>query len=308
MRHRSDDTRDLPLEAIDQYLSLVRHVEPLTAEAEGHLLHALRTNQRPDGRHLRQPLHPEGLLTAEARDRLVVSYQPLVIGIAKRFGPSCTFLSLLDLVQEGNLGLLQALDRYDIETTQASFGTWATWWITGSIRLAIWRAEGALRLPRRKVRGLQQLQRLTLNFLSTQGRPPSLYEAAEALALRPAEVSALLQLQVQQQVVSIDTWRDADGDGIHERELVTSAHPGSERADVLRAWVCAAVEELPEPARQVMELRYGFADGAARTQQEVEDQLRMTRAQVDAIDRQIRRRLRIRLTGSAQGTRAAVAA
>jgi RNA polymerase sigma factor (sigma-70 family) len=237
-----------------------------------------------------------------------VSYQPLVIGIAKRFAPTCTFLSLLDLAQEGNLGLLQALDRYDVEAAQASFGTWATWWITGNIRLAIWRAEGALRLPRRKMRALHQLQRLTVDFLGSQGRPPSLHEVAEALALRPAEVSTLLQLQEQQQVVSLHTSFDSEGEGPHVNEAMGATQGRSERAEAMQLLVRTAVEELPEPARQVMKLRYGFADGVARTQQEVADQLRMTRAQVDAIDRQVRRRLRIRLTGSAQGTRTAVAA
>src|SRR5262249_16917773 len=107
---------DLPLDAHSQYLRDVHRVSPLRDGEETHLLRAI---QAGDG---------------AARNRLVVALQPWVMALARRYAAGSTTLSLLDYVQEGNVGLLEALARHDGRADQTPFRTWAYWWVRGAMR------------------------------------------------------------------------------------------------------------------------------------------------------------------------------
>ena len=125
--------QDVTLSAIEQYLRGVKLAAPLLEEEEAQLLHSIELGQ-----------------VEQMRDRLIEGYQPLLIGLARRYVRHCREMELLDLVQEGNVGLLQALEEFDGHAGSGSFRTWAFSWVRGLMLLALWQYEGAIRLPLEK--------------------------------------------------------------------------------------------------------------------------------------------------------------
>src|SRR5437588_5762860 len=121
--------QDVPLSAIEQYLRGVKSAAPLLEEEEAQLLLRIelgkveQAKSFPDASALRA--------SEQARDRLIEGYQPLLIGLARRYVRHCREMELLDLVQEGNVGLLHALEKFDGRAGSGSFSTWAFYWVCG---------------------------------------------------------------------------------------------------------------------------------------------------------------------------------
>jgi DNA-directed RNA polymerase sigma subunit (sigma70/sigma32) len=119
------------LAALDQYLQEVKWISPLTSEEETSLLSCLE----------------RGIDVQQARDRLTQGYQPLMIGLAKRFVRHCRDMDFLDLIQEGNAAFLQGLEKYDVRKQGSSFGTFIFSWVRVAMLTALWRYQGSIRLP-----------------------------------------------------------------------------------------------------------------------------------------------------------------
>ena len=196
----SSHVQDVPLSAIEQYLRGVKLAAPLLDEEEAQLLRCVEQAKRcPDACVLR---------TAEqARARLVESYQPLLISLARRYVRHCREMELLDLVQEGNLGLLQALEKFDSSAGSGSFRTWAFSWVRGLMLLALWQYEGTIRLPLEKARAVRQMGMANTRLLAGLGREPTIEEIAVGMAISEKDVRGLVVLQ-EQAVVSIHTFPD----------------------------------------------------------------------------------------------------
>jgi RNA polymerase sigma factor (sigma-70 family) len=283
----SRQEQDIPLGAHEQYLCGVRWTEPLVDEEEAELLHCIeqgrveQEKQTPDASILR---------TADrARTRLIEGYQALLVGLAKRYVRHCRTMELLDLVQEGNLGLLAAVEKYDRRLGVGSFRTWAFSWVRGMMLIALWQYEGAIRLPQERARAVRRLTMVHAQLCTVLGREPTLEETAEEMGVRENVVRELMVLR-EQHVVSLYAFTDDDGDYSMEETIVdpTSTDVEEDICDLL----ADALVMLPERERLVINLRYGFEDGQSRTQKEVAYLLGVSAARVAALDRQAQRRLR----------------
>ena len=278
----------LPLGALEQYLREANAIPQLLDEEETHLLLHFELGQVeqakdcPDTRVL--------ALARSARDRLVEGYQSLVIGLAKRYARLCCELELLDLVQEGNLGLLQALDTYDRRVELASFRTWAFSWVRGVIFAALWRYEGAIRFPLTRVRMMRRMKAVSEQLLYTLGREPTIEEIANAMGVAARDVRELMVL-ADQKVVSLHAFSRDDDAGSLEAILADSTDVSLSSEDIAPA-LEKAMTVLSERERTVVNLRYGFEDGQARTHREVAALLDVNLSTVAALDRRAQTRLR----------------
>ncbi len=260
------------LTALDQYSREVKRSSPLTNEEEVKLLRCINDNV-------------DGQL---ALDRLVEGYQPLMIGLARRFVRHCQHMELLDLVQEGSIGLLQAIQKYEIGKSNASFRTFAFAWARGSMLTAFWQNEDAIRLPLNKVKAIRQMVVVNSRLLSLLGREPTIAETAQEMQMKERDVLELVVLQ-EQQVVSLHSFPSDDELSLED---VLAAPSVSAFNDSRFSSVDDALASLPERERVVIHLRYGFHDGHAYTQKEVAGLLGIACSTVASLDRRAHMRLR----------------
>jgi len=261
------------LTALDQYSREVKRSSPLTNEEEVKLLRCI--NDNVDGQR--------------ALDRLVEGYQPLMIGLARRFVRHCQHMELLDLVQEGSIGLLQAIQKYEIGKSNASFRTFAFAWARGAMLTAFWQNEDAIRLPLNKVKAIRQMMVVNSQLLSLLGREPTIAETAQEMQMKERDVLELVVLQ-EQQVVSLHSF-PSDDDEL-SLEDVLAAPSVSAFNDSRFSSVDDALASLPERERVVVHLRYGFHDGRPYTQKEVAGLLGIACSTVASLDRRAHMRLR----------------
>jgi len=265
--------QSIPLTAHELYMREVRQTPQLTSDEEAQLLSCLAfdTDVQP------------------ARDRLVAGYQPLGIGLAKRFVRPCQGVELMDLVQDGNEALLHALEKFDVHRGESSFRTFVFIWIRTTMLAAVWQYQGAIRLPMHKVRAIRQMGIVNTRLLSELGREPTLAETAQAMDMLERDVRELVVLQ-EQQIVSLHMRLDDDGDTRLEDVIEDTA--ASPFADDGFVSVEDVLDCLNERERTVIQLRYGFVDGRAYTQKEAADALGVALSTVQMIDRRARMRLR----------------
>jgi len=261
------------LSALDQYAREVKHASPLLDEEEVQLLQ--RINNNVDGQ--------------QALDRLVEGYQPLMISLARRFARHCQHMELLDLVQEGCIGLLQAVQKYDSSKSNASFRTFAFTWARGSMLTAFWQNEDAIRLPLNKVKAIRQMVAANSRLLSFLDREPTIAETAQEMQMKECDVLELMVLQ-EQQVVSLHSF-PSDDDDLSLEDILAAPSPAHFN-DSRFASVDDALASLPERERVVIHLRYGFHDGRPYTQKEVAGLLGVACSTVAALDRRAHMRLR----------------
>lgn len=284
----TSQVRDVPLSAIEQYLRGVKLAAPLLEEEEAQLLQCSELGQVEQAKRCPDA----GVLRAseQARDRLIEGYQPLLIGLARRYIPHCREMELLDLVQEGNVGLLQALEKFDGCVGSGSFRTWAFSWVRGLMLLALWQYEGAIRLPLEKARAVRQMGMANARLLAVLGREPTIEETAVEMNVSEKDVRDLVVLQ-EQAVVSIHAFPDGDEDCKLE-DTIVDPRTSDDADEDLRDLLAEALVMLPDRERIVVNLRYGFEDGQARTQREVAYLLGVSTSRVAELDRRAQRRLR----------------
>jgi RNA polymerase primary sigma factor len=244
--------------------------------------------------------------------RLVAGYQPLITMLARRYERRCHLLTLLDLVQEGSVGLLEALRRYALpdssedEEIGARFRAWAVPWIRGAMLAVIRRSEGAIRLPARTLHAIARMGAARSELLAILGYEPTQQELADSLDVPVARVRELLALATLREPASLDGVTAKDGaDGFVGASAIEDRE--EEGYSGLQRRVLEFVAALPDRARQMMALRYGFGRGASHTQQEVSELFGVARSTVEAIDRGVRLRLREALLRVPTPVRAAAA-
>jgi RNA polymerase primary sigma factor len=270
---RESQSQNGSLSAHELYFREVRQTPQLTSDEEARLLSCLAS-----GKNVQQSL-----------DRLVAGYQPLVIGLAKRFVRHCRGVDLMDLIQDGNEAFLHALDKYDVRRGESSLRTFVFTWIRTTMLAAVWQYQGAMRVPMHKLRAIRQMGTVNTRLLSERGREPTLAETAEVMDLSEREVRELVVLQ-EQQIVSLHMTLDDDGDT--RLEDVIEDATVSPFADDGFVSVEDVLEHLTERERTVIQLRYGFVDGRAYTQKEAANALGVALSTVQMIDRRARMRLR----------------
>jgi len=224
----------------------------------------------------------------EARKQLVESNLRLVVRIAKGF--LTPEVSILDLIQEGNLGLMRAAAKYDYRK-QVRFSTYASWWIKQSIVRSLSNKKRVIRLPHRQEEKLRKINKVYNSLSQVLMREPSLQEIAEEIGLGEEEVASIINSSGS--VASLDSSLSADSGSLHDMVEDFSFDPGRElmkkmqREDTLRF-----LDSLQEKEKQILLYRFSFVSGKRQTLKKIGDELGISPETVRQIEIRALKKLR----------------
>ncbi len=283
-RFLKDEDDDIDLDAIDllegigtedpvrMYLKEIGTVPLLTAEEEMEL--AMRKAEGDEA----------------AKDRLIEANLRLVVSIAKRY--TGRGMSFLDLVQEGNLGLIKGVEKFDY-TKGYKLSTYATWWIRQSVTRALADQARTIRVPVHMVETINKMSKMQRKLTLELGYEPSVSELSEALDMSEDKVMEIMQIAREPASLETPIGEEDDsnlGDFVADNNVVTPE--GNVESVMLREHIDALLGDLKERERQVIVLRFGLEDGHPRTLEEVGKEFNVTRERIRQIEAKALRKLR----------------
>ena len=302
---RGDADRGGGADPVRMYLKEIGKVPLLTGEQEVSLARRIEAGQTADEKIAallveygdepipRDLLRPEQRVVRDglkAKRDLINANLRLVVSIAKRYRNRG--MAFLDLIQEGNLGLMRAVDKFDY-TKGFKFSTYATWWIRQAITRAIADQARTIRIPVHMVETINKVSRVKRQMLQELGREPTAEELAERVEMSPARVREIER--ISQDTMSIDQPMGDEedfslGDVIEDQSAIMPADAAA-RA-LLNEAIRDALDDLSERERQVVHLRFGLDDGQVRTLEEVGKEFGVTRERIRQIESKVLAKLR----------------
>ena len=262
-----DDSR-----LVRQYLEEISRIPLLTAEEEAEILRKVAEGDE------------------RARRGLILANLRLVVSIAKRYVRSG--VPLLDLIEEGNIGLMKALEKYEA-ARKCRFSTYAVWWIRQAIHRAVMHQSSLVRLPMHKAERLNKCRRVYEELQSELGRKPRLDEVLKALPFNDKENREALEMFLSPTTLE---YLMADDDDLDVRPFIADHSYRPDMRMQLRSRnenIIRLLSSLSEREKQVLYLRFGFSDGTLHTLEEVGRRLSLSRERVRQIQSQALAALRL---------------
>ena len=225
----------------------------------------------------------------EAKKRLAESNLRLVVSIAKRY--TGRGMKFLDLIQEGNLGLMKAVDKFDYRMGY-KFSTYATWWIRQAITRSIADQARTIRIPVHMVETINKLDRTSKYLLQVLGREATPEEIAEEMGLEVEKVRELMQLNQDTVSLEMPIGEEEDGYLVQVISDEIADTEGEATNSVLKDEIQDVLKTLTDRERKVLNLRFGLEDGIVRTLEEVGKEFHVTRERIRQIEAKAMRKLR----------------
>ena len=288
---------------VRMYLQEIGRVNLLTAQQEVELAMAVEASVKAkdklaaiDESGEEVPLEDSIILKRARRQgeaaekRLVEANLRLVVSIAKKYVGRG--MPLLDLVQEGNLGLMRAVEKFDYRKG-FKFSTYATWWIRQAVTRSLADQARTIRVPVHMVETINKLAQVQRQMLQELGREPTIEEIGKELEVEPKKVSELRR--IAQDPVSLETPLGEEddstlGDFVEDSEAVVPVEAAAFK--LLQEYVALALEDLNDRERQVILMRFGLEDGRVRTLEEVGAHFSVTRERIRQLETKALAKLR----------------
>jgi RNA polymerase primary sigma factor len=275
----------VPLLTGEQEVALAKRIEANYLAREQ--IETYGENLAPDTRYALEEAILDG---EEAQEHLIRANARLVVSIAKKYvGRGVPFL---DLIQEGNIGLIRAVRKFEYQRGH-KFSTYATWWIRQAVSRAVADQGRTIRVPVHMGDQINKLLRVSSMLAQDLGRDPTLDELAERLETEPERVAELIEISRRPVSLEEPTNEEQDAEIGDFIEDDTSPSPPQLVADqLLREHVTQLLDRLPEREGYILRLRYGLLDGRVHTLEEVGKEIGVTRERVRQLEAQALNRLR----------------
>ncbi len=258
---------DMPIDSVEMYLKEIGKVPPPTAEQERELAKRIEKGDE------------------EAKKKLIQSNLRLVVSIAKKYIDRSPNLTLLDLIQEGNLGLIRAVEKFDWRKG-FKLSTYATWWIRQAITRSLADEGRTIRIPVHMIELITKFNKTKRWLMKDLGREPLPEEIAAEMGIEPEKVHHLIQ--ISQKTVSLETPVGGDGDDDSIlAEFVKddkTPSPATEAArTILKERLDKISSQLTPRERKILSMRFGLEDGVPHTLEEVGAEFKVTRERIRQI-------------------------